>query len=335
MKDTSTLVTVIIVNYNSGRYLSRCLQNLRRQTFENFKAVVVDNASTDGSVPVCCELDERFSVLTLSENVGFAKANNLVGLRSSSPWIATLNPDAIPALDWLEKLLAASERHPDAAMFGSTQIREDDRSLLDGCGDVYGFVGMLWRGNHGRPLSELPDEGEVFSPCAAAALYRTDVFQSTGGFDERFFCYCEDVDLGFRIRLLGHKCIQVRDAAVYHVGSESSGRRSDFSIYHGFRNRLWTYLKDMPSPLFQLLLIPHLGATLIHLISETAHGRGKPAGEGIRDALLGLGLFWGSRTEIQRSRRASAFEVARALCWSPRKILGRAHDVRPQTKSAS
>jgi N-acetylglucosaminyl-diphospho-decaprenol L-rhamnosyltransferase len=325
-------VTVIIVNYNCGAYLQRCLEALLRQTFTDFSAVVVDNASTDGSMSLCYEPDQRFFFLRLSANVGFAEANNIVGLRASSPWIATLNPDAIPADNWLEQLMLASSRHSDAAMFGSTQIQESDRSRLDGCGDVYSFTGMVWRGNHGRPLAAIPDEGEVFSPCAAAALYRTEVFQATGGFDKRFFCYCEDVDLGFRMRLLGHKCIQVKSAVVYHVGSETVGRRSDFNVYHGFRNRLWMYIKDMPFPLFQLLLLPHLITTLAHLIFETIYGRGKPARRGLKDALRGLGDVWALRRAIQRRNIASACSVAKAMCWAPMKILRRSHDVKSQRR---
>ncbi|MGO9117845.1 MAG: glycosyltransferase family 2 protein [Desulfomonilaceae bacterium] len=335
LKDSQAEVTVIVVNYNSGGYLTECLEALSKQTFGPFTVVVVDNASRDASLSLHTQLDERFFLVKLPRNVGFAEANNLVGLCASSPWIATLNPDAIPAVDWLEQLIRASLRYEDVAMFGSTQIKEGDRSLLDGCGDVYSFSGMIWRGNYGRPLVKLPDEGEVFSPCAAAALYRTDVFQSTGGFDKRFFCYCEDVDLGFRIRLLRHRCVQVRDAVVYHVGSGSAGKRSDFSIYHGFRNRFWTYIKDMPSPLFQLLLVPHVVATLCHLLLETGHGQGKSAWKGLRDSLRGLREIWASRRLVQRKRRVSAAAVARALCWSPARMFTRGHDVRPGKTEAT
>ena len=327
--NTKAQITVIIVNYNSGRYIRSCLEALSNQEFADFQAVVVDNASTDDSLSLCQGFDERFSFVPLRRNLGFAAANNLVAFATTSPWIATLNPDAIPTDRWLSQLVAAVSRYAGVAMFGSTQIKDSTRLTLDGVGDVYSFCGMVWRGYHNHPLSDLPEDGEVFSPCAAAALYRADVFRLAGGFDERFFCYCEDLDLAFRIRLLGHRCIQVRDAEVYHVGSESSGRHSDFAVYHGFRNRLWTYVKDMPSPLFQLLLFPHLAATLCHIFYEAAQGRGKPAWKGVRDAILGLSKMWASRSLIQRSRRESVIGIARAMCWSPLKILARAHDLRP------
>jgi len=93
--------------------------------------------------------------------------------------------------------------------------------LFDGTGDAYSALGVAWRGNHGRSSQEFVPEGETFAPCAAAALYRTDAFRRAGGFDERFICYYEDVDLAFRLRLCGGRCIQVPDAGVHHVGSSS------------------------------------------------------------------------------------------------------------------
>ena len=152
----------------------------------------------------------------------------------------------------------ATTRHPDAVMFGSTQIDAADIRRLDGAGDVYHASGLVWRGHHGAPVGSLPPEGEVFAPCAAAALYRRDLFLEAGGFDEGFFCYCEDVDLGFRLRLLGHKCIQVAGARVHHVGSAITGRRSTFATYHSTRNRIWMFVKNMPMALLVPLLPLHI-----------------------------------------------------------------------------
>src|SRR6185436_15150615 len=134
-------------------------------------------------------------------------------------------------------LLEAAAAEPAFACFASELRMAGDPRLLDGAGDVYHVSGLSWRRGHQRPLSGLGTERrEVFSPCAAAALYRRDVLAAVGGFDESLFCYFEDIDLGFRLRLEGHRCLYVPGAVVHHVGSALSGRRSAFTVYHGHRN---------------------------------------------------------------------------------------------------
>ncbi|MBI4963469.1 MAG: glycosyltransferase family 2 protein [Desulfomonile tiedjei] len=328
-------VAVIVVNYNSGPYLERCLAALAMQSEVNFCAIIVDNASQDGSASCCQELDERFALLQLEKNIGFAAANNLAAGCVSTDWVATLNPDAIPAGDWLKRLLEATERHPGVAMFGSTQVNESNHSILEGAGDVYSCTGLMWRGQYGHPVSELPEEGFVFSPCAAAALYRADVFRQVGGFDENFFCYCEDVDLGFRMRLLGHECVQVKDSVVFHVGSQSAGKKSAFSTYYGFRNRLWTFVKNVPDVLICFLLLPHVLVTVLLLFREVMSGQARAAWAGLADGITALGPVMKSRRETQNSKKASTLAIAKAMTWSPLKMLHRSSDVRASTCEAS
>ena len=148
-------------------------------------------------------------------------------------------------------------------------------------------------------------------------------FRAQGGFDERFFCFSEDVDLGFRIRLAGGRCLQVAGAVAHHLGSGSAGRRSDFSVSHGFRNRFWTFVKNMPGPLFWPLLPAHIVATSGMLVLAAARGRGGPAWRGLKEARAGLGAVWQARRQIQRSRQASVWQIARALAWSPSPLFRR------------
>ncbi len=321
-------VRVIVVNYNAGPLLGRCLDALQRQTFRNFEAVVVDNASEDGSLDGAVPDDPRFRVDRLGENLGFAAANNRGARACKAPWVATLNPDAFAEPDWLQRLLDATQRHAGVAMFGSTQIDAEDEGRIDGSGDAFFAPGLAWRGNHGHPVGDLPEEGEVFGPCAAAALYRTEAFAAAGGFDERYFCYYEDVDLAFRLRLRGERCIQVRDAVVKHVGSGLAGSRSDFVRYHGARNLLWLFVKNMPAPLFWPLLPAHAGLQAALLAWAMVRGHLPPAWRGLKDGVRGLPAVWRSRQEVQAARRASSADVARAVTWSPVKLLRRAHDVR-------
>ncbi|WP_119458831.1 glycosyltransferase family 2 protein [Rhodospirillaceae bacterium SYSU D60014] len=314
---TTPSVCVVIVTYNNAPHLARCVADLSQQIYQDFEVIIVDNGSGDGAIDELGTLPPNFRLLRSPENLGFAKANNWAARNTQAEWLATLNADAFPEPDWLERLRAATDRHPDAPMFGSTQIDFHRPDRLDGAGDLYHATGLVWRSKEGRPVADAADEQAAFGPCAAAALYRRDAFLAAGGFDERFFCYCEDIDLAFRLRLAGGRNIQVAEAVVRHVGSASAGRRSDFSVYHGTRNRLWTFVKNMPGPLFWPLLPVHLLASLILLLRAAGRGSLKSTWGGMAHGVRGLGPIWATRREIQRQRRASTLDIARALRWSP------------------
>lgn len=326
-------VRVIVVNYNGGRDLARCAAALSAQTMKDFEVVIADNGSSDGSIANLPVLDNRFEIVEFGQNLGFAAANNQAAKGAASPWIATLNPDAFPDAEWLANLKVAVDRFNDVAMFGSTQISDRDPSRYDGTGDALWFAGIPWRGDHGRRRGILSDYAETFSPCAAAALWRRDRFEAAGGFDERFFCYCEDVDLGFRLRLAGESCIQVADAVVHHVGAGLSGRRSAFTLYHGARNRVWTMIKNMPLPLLILAVPIHLAVTLIYplrlLVSGSSLSVVSAHYRGVVDALRGIRPFIAARRSILASRRASWTSILRSLSWSPTRLLRRTADLRP------
>jgi GT2 family glycosyltransferase len=165
---------------------------------------------------------------------------------------------------------------------------------------------MAWRRDHGVRVEAghaLPDE--IFGPCAAAAMYSRAALDEVGGFDERYFCYHEDVDLAFRLRLRGHRCRYVPDAVVDHVGSGITGRRSDFSTYHGHRNLVWTYVKNMPAPLFWLFLPLHLLLNLASIFVFGLRGQGGVILRAKRDALAGLGEAIRQRRAIHAGRRVS------------------------------
>lgn len=318
---TTPTVSVLVVNYNAGSLLGTNLRALAGQTFTGFEVLIVDNASTDGS-PVLAQSvvaqDTRFLFKFLDRNIGFAAGNNLLANVAKGTWLALLNPDAIPAPDWLEQLLKATRRHPTTTMFGSTQLDAANSERLDGAGDHYLAIGFPWRGGHGWPVSALPPEGEVFSPCGAACLIQAHAFREVNGFDERFFCYVEDVDLGFRLRLRGHHCIQVPGAKVSHVGGTSSiAGGSSFARRHGTRNLIWCFVKCMPWVLFWPLLPLHFLALAFLMLRATASGMAYPVGKGIIEGLLGVPSMWNSRCVEQRKRYVSWRRVAAALSWNP------------------
>jgi GT2 family glycosyltransferase len=307
-------VTVLIVDWNSGALLAECLLHLERQTSRPARVFVIDNASSDNSC-TRAETFENVVVRRMKENLGFAGGNNVALAECDTEFVALLNPDAFPDPGWLERLLAAASRHPEMAAFGSRQMCQGSPEVLDGIGDSYHMSGLVWRERHGarQQAGDLVPQ-EIFSPCAAAALYRRQALVDVGGFDENYFCYVEDVDLGFRLRLAGHKAMYVPDAVVHHVGSATTGgQHSDFSVYHGHRNLVWTFVKNMPGALFWLLLPLHVSLNLVSIIWFALQGRGGVILRAKRDALLGLPKMWRKRQRIQKTRVASIGEVWRQL----------------------
>ena len=305
-------VSVIVVNWNGEQFLERCLVALVNQTLKPHEIIVVDNASTDGSI----EIARRFPsvrLLAQNRNAGFSCGNNLAinAAAAGSEWIALLNPDAFPEPRWLEECLLSAQRNPQFDIFGSKLLNAANPVVLDGVGDAYHMSGLVWRTGHGTVAVEVADiETEILSPCAAAALYRRSALLRVGGFDEDFFCYVEDVDLGFRLRLMGLRSLYVPKSVVHHVGSGiTGGKNSDFSIYHGHRNLVWTFIKNMPGVLFWILLPLHLALNVVSLIWFAFHGQGRVIWNAKRDAVKGLPKMWHKRQEIQKNRLISNIEL--------------------------
>lgn len=322
-------VSLIIVNYNSGARLGRCLDSLDRQTVRAVEVILVDNASTDDSLAQAGLAQRHVRLIEADRNLGFAAANNMAAETAAGEWLAFLNPDAYPEPGWLEALLLAAARHPEADAFGSLQLDAGDPSRLDGEGDVCTVFGVAYRGGYGHCADPSRSDGECFSPCAAAALVRRRVFLELGGFDERFFCYGEDVDLGFRLRNAGGKAIQVNKAVVLHEGSGVSGRHSAFTLYHGHRNRIWMFYKNMPAGLYWATAPLRLLADMALFIKAAAAGEAAAYLKAMRDGYGGLGAFREDRRKIAALRRESGAAIAAALCWSPWKLLRREADLRP------
>lgn len=332
-KSSAISFSVIIVNYNGGAYLQAAVDSLKTQTLQDFELIVIDNASTDGS-PDTLDLSgiAQARLIKNSDNVGFAVANNQAANLARGQWLVLLNPDATASANWLEKLQAASRRHAGCRVFASTQYCLDDPDMLDGVGDAYLIFGIPWRGGFGHPVSRLPDTGLCFSPCGAAAMYDRDLFLRIGGFDERFFCYCEDVDIGFRLQLEGEPCVFVREAAIHHAGSAISGRRSPFSSYHGTRNRIWTYFKNMPPALLLLTLPAHLLISVYLILRSAMIGCFKPTlrgtWHGFRSA---LSVRASSQWKI-RNPKVSVWALSRTMAWNPFTMNRRLPHVRPQSE---
>jgi len=305
-------ITVIIVNWNGGDLLLDCLKHLQDQSSPADSILLMDNGSTDGSGEKAA-LIPGITVHFLNENFGFAKANNLALEHCQTKWVALLNPDALADKEWLAQLRLAIQSAPsNIASFGSQQRSLSDPEKLDGIGDSYHLSGLVWRTGYGKKIADFQLEGtpEIFSPCACAAVYNLKVLQQVGGFDEDFFCYVEDVDLGFRLQLHNYLACYVPNAIVYHAGSASTGgQHSDFSIYHGHRNLVWAFVKNMPPVLFWILLPLHILLNIISIAYFWRKGKARIIIKAKRDALFGLTNMWKKRQTIHSQRKASVFKI--------------------------
>ncbi len=306
------LISIVIVYWNSAQYLPRCLDCLTQQTFQDFEVILIDNGSSD---KMSDDLEQKYSALNLrlerlASNLGFAKANNMGARMARGTWLALLNTDAFPNPDWLETLLQTARRSPEFSFFSSRQIQFDQPDILDGSGDEYHISGLAWRRFYNYPARDYGlSEEEVFSACAAAAIYNREDFLRVGGFDEDFFSYFEDVDLSFRLRLAGGRCLYVPRAVVHHVGSASSGKTSNFVIYYGHRNLVWTFFKNMPGPLFWLYLPLHVLMNFLFIVSFLLKKRGTSILRAKVDAFYRLPAIIRKRRQIQSSRKIAIREI--------------------------
>ncbi len=308
--------TVIIVNWNSWDILAHCLDKLQQQVFQDFRVVVIDNASSRQAPAQLTGRYPQIQFIANTENIGFAAANNQgILLPNATEYVVLLNPDAFPEVDWLKQLVEAAAKYPDYAAFASRQLMDGDTAILDGEGDVVHAIGLVWRDGYGKTATDrISMPREVFSPCAAAALYRREALRSVGGFDEDFFCYVEDVDLGFRLRLKGYRALLVPSAVVRHIGSATTGgQQSDFAVYHGHRNLVWMYVKDMPGPIFWLCLPLHLAMNLAVIVLFAFRGKLFTIIRAKRDAILRLPEMWRKRRDTQKARSVSVREIWRVL----------------------
>jgi GT2 family glycosyltransferase len=306
VSQTSSTVGVIIVNFNADALLLRSVDSVVAQSRRPQSVIVVDNASTDTSAAAISASYPGVTLVRLDRNVGFAAANNIgVGMLDDCELIALLNPDAFADVHWLETLVAAAEAHPEIAAFASRIERADGSGLLDSAGDVYHVYGTAWPGHHGEPASSVTSAAEVFGPSGAAAFYRRQWLLRVGGFDEKYFCYFEDVDLNLRLQVAGGRCLYVPEARVRHVGGASSGGLSPFTIYHSQRNLVWTYVKSMPPHIFWRYLPMHVLLNVGSIVSYGLRGHTRTLLRAKRDAVLGLPAMVRARRSVMET---SAFD---------------------------
>jgi GT2 family glycosyltransferase len=265
------IVTVVVPTLAVGDALEKCLNSLELQTLDLFDVVVVDNSGTGRARA----FGGRTRVIVNQHNAGFAGAVNQ-GIRSSHAlYVATLNDDAIADRRWLETLIACAESHPQAGMF-ACEVRLMGTLLLDSAGMLLAADGSSKQRGHRQPAADFKQAADALFPSGSAALYRRSMLDHIGLFDESFFLYCEDTDLGLRARWAGWDCCYVPGAVVEHFYSHSAGRATPLKAYYIERNRLYMVLKSFPARLLWRVPFASLWRYFWHLIAILA-GQGKGA----------------------------------------------------------
>ncbi|MCF2681464.1 glycosyltransferase family 2 protein [Faecalicatena contorta] len=324
-------VTIVIPNYNGKHFMEPCLASLENQTCRDFRILIVDNASTDGSIEYMKEHYPDIEVIALDKNYGFSKAVN-VGIRhSDTPYVILLNNDTTVDPHYVEEMVRAIEKSPKIFSVSSKMIQMYHPDLIDSAGDLYTLVGWgVCRGN-GRPISNYTEADEIFTACAGAAIYRRKVFSRIGYFDENHFAYLEDIDIGYRAKIYGYRNMYCPTALVYHVGSGTSGSKyNSFKVKLSARNNIYLNYKNMPLAQLILNFVPLLLGYLVKYLFFIKNGWGDDYKEGIKEGLATMKKQKKVKFRIRHLSNYIQIEIeliihtfAYAKDWFTRKLLKR------------
>lgn len=233
---------------HAGPLLSDCLHTLSQQTRLDFETVIVDNSGAN--LVRRQALPARVQVIENKSNLGYGGAINQATHRSQAPYIIVLNDDATLAPDWIATVLSSMDQTPRAGMC-ACRIVLSGQSVLDSAGMLLCPDGSSKQRGHGEDIQKFTQPGLTLFPSGAAAVYRRKMLRQIGGFDEKFFLYCEDTDVGLRAQWAGWTCLYLPQAVAEHRYSATAGRVSPMKAYYVERNRLFVLIKNFP---FRMLL---------------------------------------------------------------------------------
>ena len=324
-------VTIIIPNYNGCHFMEPCLASLKKQTYKDYQILVVDNASTDGSVEYVKEHYPEIEVIALKKNYGFSKAVNVGIRRSTTPYVILLNNDTTADPYYIEEMVRTIEKSPRIFSVSSKMIQMYHPELIDSAGDLYTLTGWGVCRGVGRRVSNYTETDEVFSACAGAAIYRRQVFQKIGLFDEKHFAYLEDIDVGYRARIFGYRNLYCPTALVYHVGSGTSGSKyNSFKVRLSARNNIYLNYKNMPLLQLMVNFLPLFAGYVLKYAFFIKIGFGKDYKDGILEGLRTRKTLRKVPFRMMRLRHYMRIEkdliqytFSYAKDWFTRKIWGK------------
>ena len=317
------------MTWNGRQYLDACLTAIEAQRGVRAETILVDNASTDGTIDFVRAKFPSVRIVPLSHNRGFAGGNNAGAREARAPLIAFLNNDTVPDPGWLHALRTGLDERSGFALATSRLVYMHDPDIIDSAGDGAYRWGGAFKRHHGEPASAASQSQEVFGICGGACLMPRAVFEELGGFDEDFFASHEDVDLSYRARLRGYRCRYVADAIVRHHGSGTLGKVSRFAVFHAQRNLEWLFLKNTPTTLLVRTAAGHVvynAAAALHFARLGMLGTFLHAKMAALAALPGV---IAKRARIQRGRKVGTGDIERHLerRWLAAKIREKRFDV--------
>ena len=263
-----------------------CLDSLRAQSFQDFDVAVVDNGSTDDSLQILAEDYPQVRIVGWETNRGVAAAFNEGVRQCRGELLALLNNDMEVAPDWLAALVQALDRDPKAGAAAS-KILFIDRRTINSAGDVYRRDGIPGnRGVHEIDQGQYDRTEYVFGASGGASLFRRQLFDEIGFFDERLVSYCEDVDWAWRLQLAGYRCLYVPEAVAYHWGSATGG--GELASYYSGRNFIRVLFKNLPGAVMRRHWRAILGRELSLALEALRHGREPAARARLAGQLAGL-----------------------------------------------
>ena len=252
-------IAIIILNWNGKYLLEECLVSIEKQHYDNFNIILVDNGSNDGSIEFVKEKFPKVNLIELKENTGFAKGNNIGICKAfedkDTKYIALLNNDAIADKDWLLEMAKIIEQDEKIGSIAPKIRKYYIKDEFDSMGMKIRYDGGGFN-NHmnDKDIGQFDSELEVFGPTGCSCLYKREmlediVLNDNDYFDSDFFAYCEDLDVCWRARIKGWKCLVAPKSVIYHKGSESFQVYSFIKSYHSHRNRLFVIFKNYPQKL--------------------------------------------------------------------------------------
>ncbi len=247
--------TVVIPNYNGIKYLENCIESLKLAKEQGeFAILVVDNGSTDGSLEQAKEYEANgvLTLIALPQNTGFCGAVNEGIRHTQTEYVLLLNNDTEVTKDFVKELEVFMDGHTDAFSASSKMLSLQEPEVIDDCGDLYCALGWAYGLGKGKNIQtkaakKYEKDGKIFAACGGASIYRKEVFDKIGIFDENHFAYLEDIDIGYRALIHGYRNYYCHSAVVYHAGSGFSGSRyNKFKIDLSAKNSIYLIYKNMP-----------------------------------------------------------------------------------------
>ena len=313
-------ISIIIPNFNGEQFLKECLNSIKKQNFSHFEVIIVDNGSNDGSVEYIKDNYDEFTLIQNQKNLGFATAVNQGIKSSNAEYVFLLNNDTELEVECVSKLLNCIDKDENIFSVSSKMIQNQDRNLIDDAGDEYTLLGYTKKVGNNRSTELYQSKREIFSACAGAALYRRNIFDIIGYFDENFFAYMEDVDISYRARIYGFKCVYCPEAVVYHDVSATSGSKYNaFKIRLAARNNVYVPYKNMPWPQLILNLLFLILGFLIKYLVFLKKGHGNDYMDGLKEGLTSLDKI--DKIKYKNRRLANYLSIEWILIKNTLKII--------------